>query len=317
MRSSTKLEPQLRKTILKGLENDARGSDILHTLKSDKGDKILKQGLCNFRLANSLLEMQNKNGRDNSWKIVIPRDPEIKCTILEEIHSVPYARHFGHQKTLKQIQKKFYWTDLILDVRDFVLCCPECQQDKSVNKLPAGPLEPLTLLEQTWEDVSMNFIMGLLRSSNGNDGILTVVDHATKMVHLVPVKQTITASEIAQVYWTNIGRRHGVPRSIVGDRDPKFVSECWQGLWSLLGTKLRMSSTYHPQTDGQSETMNRVVELILRCIMHESKEMDHWETILAIVEFVVNNSPVQSTRYSPFYFNYGYHPCTPVDILRD
>ena len=100
------------------------------------------------------------------------------------------------------------------------------------------------------------------RSSQGNDGILTVVDRATKMVHLVPVKQTITASETTQIYWTNIGRLHGLPRSIVSDRDPRFVSKCWQGLWSLLGTKLRMSNAYHPQTDGQSEAMNRVVEMI-------------------------------------------------------
>ena len=133
-----------------------------------------------------------------------------------------------------------------------------------------------------------------------------------KMVHLVPVKQTITASETAQVYWTNIGRLHGVPRSIVSDRDPRFVSKFWQGLWSLLGTKLRMSSAYHPQTDGQTEAMNRVVEMILRSIMHESRDYATWETILSIVEFVVNNSPAQSTGYIPFFLNFGYHPCTPI-----
>ena len=107
-RSSIKLELQLRKMILKGLEKDTRWSDILHTLQSDKGRKILKQGLCNFRLANSLFEMQNKNAQDNSWKVVIPSDPEIKRIILEEIHFVPYAGHLGYQKTLKQIQKTFY-----------------------------------------------------------------------------------------------------------------------------------------------------------------------------------------------------------------
>ena len=162
-----------------------------------------------------------------------------------------------------------------MDVRDFVLSCPVCQQEKSVTKVPVGLLEPLTLPKQKWADVIMDFIMGLPRSSNGNDGILTVVDRATKMVNLVPVKQTITASETTQVYWTNIGRLHGLPRSIVSDRDPRFVSKFWQGLWSRLGTKLRMPSAYHPQIDGQSEKMNRVVEMILRCIMHESKELDH------------------------------------------
>ena len=90
----------------------------------------------------SLLEMQNEEAQDKGWKLVIPNDPEIKKTILEEIHSVPYSGHLGYQKTLKQIQKTFYWTDLVLDVRDFVLGCPVCQQEKSVTKLPAGLLEP-------------------------------------------------------------------------------------------------------------------------------------------------------------------------------
>ena len=93
---------------MKGLMNDTRWSDIVHILQSDKRDKFLKQVLYNFRLANSLLEMQNKNAQDNTWKVVISSDPEIKRIILEEIHSVPYAGHLGYQKTLKQIQKTFY-----------------------------------------------------------------------------------------------------------------------------------------------------------------------------------------------------------------
>ena len=101
------MEPQLRKTILKGLQNDTRWSDILQSLQSDDRQKVLKQGMTNFRLSNSLLEMQNKNAQDNSWKVVIPNDPEIKQKILEELHTVPYSGHLGYQKTLKQIQKNF------------------------------------------------------------------------------------------------------------------------------------------------------------------------------------------------------------------
>ena len=108
------MEPQLRKTILKGLENDTRWSDIVHSLQSDNKQKVLKQGLSNCRLANSLLEMQNKNAQDNSWKVVIPNDPEIKQKILEELHNVPYSGHLGYQKMLKQVQKSIYWTELVL-----------------------------------------------------------------------------------------------------------------------------------------------------------------------------------------------------------
>ena len=131
-----------------------------------------------------------------------------------------------------------------------MLGCEICRQEKSVHRLPAGLLEPLTLPEQKWADVSMDFIMGLPKAETGHDGILTVVDRATKMVHLVPVQQTISAAEIARVYWDNVGKLHGIPRSIVSDRDPRFVSRFWQEMLRLLGTKLRMSSVHHPQTDG-------------------------------------------------------------------
>ena len=162
----------------------------------------------------------------------------------------------------------------------------------------------------------MDFIMGLPRTDTGFDGILTVVDRATKMVHLVAVQQTITAAEIAQVYWNSIGKLHGIPRSIVSDRDPRFVSRFWQEIWRLLGTKLRMSSAHHPQTDGQTEAANRVVEMTLRCTLHGSESIN-WVRELPIIEFIINNSPSQSTRYTPFYLNYGYHPATPLDLIRD
>ena len=236
---------------------------------------------------------------------------------MREYHDVPYAGHLGYHKTLKNLQKTFYWQNITLEVREFILSCPVCQQEKSEHRVPARLLQPLKLPEQKWADVSMDFIMGLSRSKSGNDGILTVVDRATKMVHLAPVRQTITAAETARLYWDKVGKLHGIPRSIVSDRDPRFTSKFWQEFWKILGSKLRMSSAYHPQTDGQSEAMNRVVEMILRCTLTTLRKQDKWEKVLPTVEFVINNSPAQSTGYTPFYLNYGYHPCTPVDLIRD
>ena len=100
-----------------------------------------------------------------------------------------------------------------------------------MHRVPAGLLEPLTLPEQKWADISLDFIMGLPRSSEGYDGILTVVDRATKMVHLVAVNQTTTAVETVLVFWNAVGKLHGIPRSVVNDRDPRFVSRFWQELW--------------------------------------------------------------------------------------
>ena len=204
-----------------------------------------------------------------------------------------------------------------MEVRDYVLGCEVCQSEKSVHRLPAGLLQPLQLPEQKWNDISLDFIMGLPVSEKKNDGILTVVDRATKMVHLVPVQQTITAADTARVYWDNVGRLHGIPRSIVSDRDPRFVSKFWQEFWKILGSKLRMSSAHHPQTDGQTEAANRVVEQVLRCTIHGSQEVTHWERYLPMVEFVINSSPTPSTGYTPFYLNYGFEPTTPLDLIKD
>ena len=152
-----------------------------------------------------------------------------------------------------------------------------CQKEKSVNGIRIGLLEPLTLPEHKWADMSMGFIMELLSLMKDMVGMLAVVDRAMKLVHLLPMKQTISVSENVHVYRTNIGKLHGIPRTIVSDRNPQFVSRFWQELWWLLRTKLRIFNTYHRQIDGQTEAMNRVVEMVLRCILHESLSYNHWE----------------------------------------
>mgnify|MGYP000480071671 FL=1 len=221
-----------------------------------------------------MIELHDREGPENvnRWRLVVPDIPDVKKKIMEEVHAVPYSGHVGYQKTLKKIQQNFYWPDHTLDIREFVLSCPVCQAEKNVHREPAGLLQPLQLPDQKWADVSLDFIMGLPKSDSGRDGILTVVDRATKMVHLIPVYQTITAAETARVYWEHVGKLHGIPRSVVSDRDPRFVSRFWQEFWRLLGTKLRMSTAHHPQTDGQTEAMNRVIEMALRCTLHSSQE---------------------------------------------
>ena len=299
------------------MTQDSRWADIYSQLETAQ-EKELVQGDRTYRLHQNLLEMRDtQQHRRSQWRLVVPDDPELKEQIMREMHEIPYSGHLGYHKTLKNIQHSFYWPEHTLDICDFVLGCSVCQQEKAVHRVPAGLLQPLQLPEQKWADVSMDFIMGLPKSETGNDGILMVVDRATKMVHLAPVKQTITAADTARLYWTIVGKLHGIPRSIVSDRDPRFVSKFWHELWQILGSSLRMSSAYHPQTDGQTEAMNRVVEMVLRCTLHASQEGSSWERMLSTVEFVINNSPTAATGYMPFYLNYGFHPCTPVDLIRD
>ena len=315
-RSQITLSRDLRDSIKTGLSQDRRWAAVLEELAAPNAMYTIGERV--YRLQRHLLEMKDTTQQEGArWRIVVPDVPEIKQQIMREYHEVPYSGHLGYHKTLKKIQQTFYWPEHTLEIRDFIQGCSVCQQEKAVHRVPAGLLQPLKLPEQKWADISMDFIMGLPRSEQRNDGILTVVDRATKMVHLVPVQQTIGAAETARLFWEKIGRLHGIPRSIVSDRDPRFVSKFWRELWRVLGSTLRMSSAYHPQTDGQSEAMNRVVEMVLRCVMHAGRDNSQWETLLPTVEFVINNSPTQATGYTPFYLNYGFHPCTPADLIRD
>ena len=169
-RSTVMLESEVKREIRAAYQTDTRWSDLVQQLQTDPSQKK-HQGTKQYRLEHQLLEVRESTGTDKKWRIVIPDVPSIKKQILQEIHAVPYAGHLGYQRTLKKLQENFYWPDHTIEVRDFVLGCEVCQQEKSVHRLPAGLLEPLTLPEQKWADVSMDFIMGLPKTDNGFNGI--------------------------------------------------------------------------------------------------------------------------------------------------
>ena len=202
-----------------------------------------------------------------------------------------------------------------LDVRDYVLSCPVCQRGKTDHQRLAGTLQPLQFPKQKWKDIAVDFVTGLPVTDRQFDAVMTVVDRCTKMVHLVPMKTTDGAQEVADHFQRHIWKLHGIPRSIVSDRDGRFISAFWKELMRLLGTQLRMSSAFHPQTDGQSEKANDVVETTLR--LFTDFEGREWDKQLPVVEFTVNNTVSAATGYTPFYLNQGYHPHSLIDLLAD
>jgi hypothetical protein len=167
-----------------------------------------------------------------------------------------------------------------------------------------------------WESVSMDLITALPKTRNNKDAIVVFVDRLTKMTHFAAVTTSIGAKDLAEVFLEKVVKHHGVPLTIISDRDPRFTSKFWQHLMNRMGTSLKMSSAFHPQSDGQTERMNRVLEDMLRNYIDPSQ--DDWDKHLAMAEFAVNNSFNQSTRASPFYLNGGEHPRTPLNRgLRD
>ena len=159
----------------------------------------------------------------------------------------------------------------------------------------------------------MDFILGLPRTQRGKDSIFVVVDRFSKMAHFIPCNKSDDASHVANLFFREIVRLHGMPRTIVSDRDVNFVSYFWKTLWSKLGTNFLFSTTCHPQTDGQTEVVNRTLSMLLRTMV--KKNLKIWEDCLPHVEFAYNRAVHSTTNLCPFEIVYGFKPIAPIDLL--
>lgn len=242
--------------------------------------------------------------------IVVPNIGDLRVRIISEAHDTPISGHVGVVKTIENVKRRFFWAKMNQDINAYVTTCYQCQINKASNQLPSGLLQPLAIPNRSWEQVSMDFIMPLPKTKSGHDAILVVVDKLSKMVHYIPTTSTVTAPQVAQIFFKEIVRLHGVPSSIVSDRDPRFTSNFWKSLWKLMGTKLAMSTAYHPQTDGQTERANRTLEDMLRAFVNWKQ--DDWDVYLPAAEIACNNSIQASTGFTPYYLNYGQHLNLPL-----
>eukprot|EP00253_Pinus_taeda_P025527 PITA_25527 len=233
--------------------------------------------------------------------------------IIQEKHSGGLAGHFGIDKTIAQVRHFYFWPKLQRDVQRYVSRCKICQLEKGHSQ-NTGLYLPLPIPSRPWDSVSMDFVLGLPKTQRGFDSVMVVVDRLSKMAHFVTCKKTSDATYIAHLFFTEIVRLHGLPRSIISDRDVKFTGHFWRTLWKQLNTQLQFSSAYHPQTDGQMEVVNRSLGNLLRSLIGENSRT--WDRVLAQAEFAYNDSPNRSTRYSPFQILYGMHP-RGVHELRD
>ncbi|KAL0543835.1 hypothetical protein IC582_018940 [Cucumis melo] len=243
-------------------------------------------------------------------RLCVPSDSAIKTELLSEAHSSPFSMHPGSTKMYQDLKRVYWWRNMKREVAEFVSRCLVCQQVKAPRQKPAGLLQPLSIPEWKWENVSMDFITGLPRTLRGFTVIWVVVDRLTKSAHFVPGKSTYTASKWAQLYMSEIVRLHGVPVSIVSDRDARFTSKFWKGLQTAMGTRLDFSTAFHPQTDGQTERLNQVLEDMLRACALEFPSS--WDSHLHLMEFAYNNSYQATIGMAPFEALYGKCCRSPV-----
>ncbi|KAJ9521060.1 hypothetical protein QJQ45_022784 [Haematococcus lacustris] len=243
--------------------------------------------------------------------LYIPAGP-LRTDLLCEAHDVPTAGHLGRDKTYLRLSRLVYWPRMAAAVHDYIRTCTHCQRNKSSTTKPFGLLQPLPVPQHRWEQVSMDLITQLPVTSAGHDAIVVFVDKLTKMIHTVPTTTTVSAPELAQLFFDSVFKYHGLPKVIISDRDPRFTSNFWQQLFAKTGTHLNISTANHPQTDGQTERANRTIEDMLR--NYVSPHHTDWDNHLTAVEFAYNASVQASTGYSPFMLNSGQEPHTPLSL---
>ncbi|WVZ64189.1 hypothetical protein U9M48_013751 [Paspalum notatum var. saurae] len=283
---SMEFEPTLEQEIRKGQLNDEKIKEVKELIKLDKAP--------GFRV----------DADGTVWhgdRICVPNIKSIRDLILKEAHETAYSIHPGSEKMYQDLKQKFWWYGMKREVAN---------TGESRASKPAGLLQPLKIPEWKWEEIGMDFIVGLPRTQSGFDSIWVVVDRLTKVAHFIPVKTTYSGAKLAELYMSRIVCLHGVPKKIVSDRGTQFTSHFWKRLHESMGTKLNFSSAYHPQTDGQTERTNQILEDMLRaCAIQYGAS---WDKSLPYAEFSYNNSYQTSIKMSPFQALYGRRCRTPL-----
>ncbi|KAL2236228.1 UNVERIFIED_CONTAM: Transposon Tf2-12 polyprotein [Sesamum indicum] len=246
----------------------------------------------------------------NGGRVCVPDTDGLREAILQEAHNSPYAMHPGTTKMYRNLRPYYWWQTMKKDVAEFVAKCMTCQQVKAEHQAPAGKLRPLSIPEWKWEKITMDFVVGLPRTFRKHDAIWVIVDRLTKSAHFLLVRITDSLDKLAGLYISEIVRLHGVPISIVSDRDPRFTSRFLESLQRALGTKLHFSTAFHPQTDGQLERTIQTLEDMMRACTMEFK--GNWDDHLPLMEFAYNNSFHSSIGMAPYEALYGRRCRSPI-----
>ncbi|GJT00443.1 putative reverse transcriptase domain-containing protein [Tanacetum coccineum] len=243
-------------------------------------------------------------------RIWIPSVGGVRKLIMDEAHTSRYSIHPGADKMYHDLRDLYWWPGMKRDIAEYVSKCLTCSKIKAEHQKPSGLLQQPEIPEWKWEKITMDLVTKLPRSSSGYDAIWVIVDRLTKSAHFLPIREDYKTEKLARIYINEIVARHGVPVSIISDRDGRFASHLWQALQKALGTKLHMSTAYHPETDGQSERTIQTLEDMLRaCVMDFGGS---WDAHLPLVEFSYNNSYHASIKCAPFEALYGRKCRSPV-----
>lgn len=246
-----------------------------------------------------LLRRQN----DLPDRYVVPEDRQKE--LLTEFHNSSTRGHPGVERTKALLRRTYWWKRMAETVWEYVASCTICQAMKNETSKPKGLLQPIPVPDRKWQQVTTD-LMTDLPKSGGYTAVVVFVDRLTKFCKFAPCTKEITAVQYAKLFFDNVFRNFGMPEAIISDRDPRFTSMFWKELFRLCGTKLKYSTAYHPQTDGQSEVTIRTLENLMRPYVEDNPQ--EWSKRITALEFAANNLPNKSTGNTPFFLMYGQHP---------
>ncbi|KAI1506846.1 Pol protein [Pyrenophora tritici-repentis] len=249
--------------------------------------------------------------RDRTW---IPHCEPLRTRIIQNIHDSHITGHPGRDLTYSILSRQFFWSGAASDVRRFVRNCEICGRNTIWRETKKGLLKPLPIPERIWGELSIDFITDLPPSGRDNaTNCMVVTDRLTKGIELEGMHD-ISAQAVAQRLFERHYPIHGIPTAITSDRGPQFVSDLWKHFCKLLSVEQRLSTAYHPQTDGATERMNQEIEKMIRIWATYTQE--NWLALLPVVMGAINNREASSTGLSPFYFMHGYHN-EPIQLVED
>ncbi|KAK1427944.1 hypothetical protein QVD17_16705 [Tagetes erecta] len=280
-------------------------SSIISQVRDAQKEAIRGENLVNEELAG----LEKKFASDNDEvlrlnnRIWVPIHGNLRNAILDEAHKSRYSVHPGNDKMYMNLKERYWWPGMKKDIATYIRKCLTCSRVKAEYQKPSGLLQQPEIPEWKWEGIAMDFVTKLPRTPRGYDTIWVIIDRLTKSAHFLPIREDYKMERLAKIYVDEIVSRHGVPLSIISDRDSRFTSRFWQTFQRALGTRLDLSTAYHPQTDGQSERTIQTLEDMLRaCVLDFGGS---WDTHLPLVEFSYNNSYHASIKAAPFEALYG------------
>ncbi|KAE8687867.1 Detected protein of unknown function [Hibiscus syriacus] len=283
----------------------------------------IKEGLPHDPVAERIIDGAKEGRTREFWlegellyyrghRLFVPRYGKLRKELMKECHDSKWAGHPGVDRTLALLSEQYYWPHMAEDVQAYVKTCLVCQQDKIEAKKPAGLLQPLPIPERPWESISMDFIIGLPKT-DGFSSIMVVVDRFSKYAMFIPTSKVCPAMEAARLFLKHVVKFWGMPKTIISDRDTRFTGRFWTELFKLMGSSLNFSTAVHPQTDGQTERVNALLEIFLR--HYVSANQCDWPKLLDVAQFSYNLQRSDATNQSSFEIVIGQQPLTPNTVV--